>query len=75
MKKLLVIGLVFVIALTVALSVLVAGCGSDDATDATETTLEQTDTTVGDDTATSVEDTVSTEVEVEVEDVTTTVAE
>ncbi len=66
MKKLLVIGLVFVIALTVALSVVTAGCGSGD--DATETTVEQTDTTM-DDTATTLEDAESAE------DVTTTVAE
>ena len=66
MKKLLVIGLVFVIAFTVALSVVTAGCGGDDATD--DTTVEQTDTTM-DDTATTLEDSESTE------DVTTTVAE
>jgi hypothetical protein len=70
LKKLLVIGLVFVIALTVVLSVVTAGCGSSDTT---ETTIA-TDTTVVDDTATTTMDDTATTV-APVEDVTTTVAQ
>jgi hypothetical protein len=76
MKKLLAIGLVFVIALTVVLALVVAGCGtSDEGTDATETTIA-TEAPVDGDTESTEAPVVETEsTEAPAEEVTTTVAQ